>query len=91
MADIQWEDNCRCDILKFKILNIMKFIIQRNAETKEIVGAWHSQKECAEYMGVKPPAIAQAIKLNGKCKGYIFEKADVPSDVVLEVIKKTIQ
>ena len=66
----------------------MKFIVQRNSETNEIVNAWQSQKQCAEDMQVKAPAIAQAIKLHGRCKGYLFEKIEVEPGLILEVIKK---
>ena len=66
----------------------MKFIVQRDNDTNEIINAWQSQKQCAEDIGVKAPAIAQAIKLHGRCKGYLFEKVEIPPEVVIDVIKQ---
>lgn len=64
----------------------MKFIVNKNIYTNEIVNIYHSMAAAAKDMQVENSSIRQAIIKHGKCKDYYWEVIEIDDKKILNLI-----
>lgn len=64
----------------------MKFVVNRNIYTNELVNIYNSMAAAAKDMKVENSSIRQAILKNGRCKDFIWEFIEIDDKKILELI-----
>ena len=64
----------------------MKFVINRNIYTHEIINVYQTMADAAKDVGVENSSIRQAILKHCRCKDYDWEFIEIDNKKILNLI-----
>lgn len=65
----------------------MKFVINRNIYTHEIINVYQTMADAAKDVGVENSSIRQAILKRCRCKDYDWEFIEIDNKKILDLLK----
>ena len=66
----------------------MKFVINRNIYTREIINVYQTMADAAKDVGVENSSIRQAILKRCRCKDYDWEFIEIDNKKILNLINE---